>query len=192
MDFRRLDARSVQWSDPVARGAATTRTSAATYRGQGGKIVVQTPTCEALVDADPKLRGGLAVSLTLDERDPVHAAFAEFVSDCEDSVRASPWAQGLRVYGAGEHRFVAWSDALWFDVDGTVIAPPASGTVTTCACLVELQGAWATSMSCGLKIKVLQVRLAPGKLPPPLADDDCRAAPVPVPEPMNTAYGFVE
>lgn len=186
MDFRLVDASSIGWSSWY-RGQPTARLPG------GGRVQVQTPVapCRVAV-AQP---GMYRVDMSLLPDTPAHAAFAEWVGEAEDSVRAaasqsadlSTWigtkSRSSTVFN-NAMRLMAFSDTLAFDQDGKMSANLLDAT--TCACLLELTGCWSTDARWGLRWKIVQIKF---DVRPP---ETAAPAPVACAGGYTAAFGFVD
>lgn len=178
MDFRSVTPSSLTWST-LSRGQPVARTP------QGGKVVVQTPTCPCRVSMHSP--GMFRIDMSLRAHVPIHAAFMDWVSDIEESATEHlriPKMRSSCVYN-GNLRLMAFSDTLAFDASGSLSADLMSAAA--CACVVELQGCWTTDQKWGLRWKVVQVKFtheAPALPPAPGEEDEAPAT--------GAGFAFVE
>lgn len=170
MDFRLVSPPDIAWST-WSRGQPVARTA------QGGKVVVQTPLCPCRMSLAGA--GMYRVELALRPDLPAHAAFADWLSDVEDSAQAAPalaeWRGARRRSTTAYNnsvRLMAFSDTLAFDASGNLSADLMAAR--GCACILELQGGWSGEARWGLRWKIVQIKFAEECALPtaPQVDDD--------------------
>lgn len=168
MDFRAVDPASLVWfvgdKGPVARCAAKS-------------VRVQTPVCACAVT--PIGSGMFKMELRLDGPG-VRDEFAQWVRAVETSASGAEALAGWRETRAswsgifrGRLRLTTFADTLALDTTGNPCADFLEAA--SCACLLELQGAWRTSDKWGLRWRVVQFMFekARGGSIEEYAFDDC-------------------
>lgn len=191
MDFRAVQPSQIAWAT-WSRGQPTARTP------QGGKVVVQTPTCGVRVSMPSPGMYRLDMQLRRDVE--IHQAFSQWLADIEDGVAGADGLKAWRgtkgrsttVYN-GNLRLTAFSDTLAFDASGALSADLMSAASATC--IVELQGCWSSDARWGLRWRIVQVKFS--KEPPALpaassafVDDDDE--PPAAPGGGGAAYAFLD
>jgi len=186
MDFRLVKPADIAWT-VSSRGQPAARTSG------GAKVVVQTPLCPCRVTATG---GGMyRMHLALRPDLPVHSAFSDWLCEVDESASES---EALREWRGGRSRSVAlynnslrltaFSDTLAFDATGKLSADLLSAG--GCACIIELQGAWATEARWGVRWRVVQIKFSEDcELPAAACAIDDETCP---PGPAPGAYSFLD
>lgn len=153
MDFSKISLGRVAWSSGTAKGGSTT------YKALygAGKIMFQIPRCRARIAPVPRFPG--AVELGLEVATLPHE-FREFVAALESLAAEHIGAEGSPYSALG--RMTAFNDALIFQdgvaypLDDMHTRAPAHYQV---AVLAQLDGAWVSQRSWGLRFKVAQVKV---------------------------------
>lgn len=178
MNYSRIDVGRITWS------GVSKKVAKAAYGG--GKIVFQTPRFAAGVEPVHRFPGAVELKMRGEWESE---AFLEFVQDLQISaMEAVPELTQLGMYDS-LRRLTAFANALIFDAQEACIEDTDTlrGAYEASA-LLELQGAWTTERSWGLKFKVLQVKLhgeaAPSRRPPQkrlfvIEDSDDESVPQP-------------
>jgi hypothetical protein len=159
MDFRAIKPDDVSWR--------VSGTNVYANLPDGRRPTFQMPKCPCLVTRQGK--GMMRVDARLDPADPVHAAFADWVSHIEENAHGAPWNSGLGLSRAvynWNFRLMAFSDTLTFDEEGKLSTDFVSARQMTA--LMDLSGAWKTDSKWGLRWRVSQIkfdRAAPPEKP---------------------------
>lgn len=160
MDYKLLALERVSWT-----------ANACKVSYGGGKFAFQTPVATAKITPFHKFPG--AINIGMDCRHFPHH-FNHFIRSIEGSATdAFPELEHLEPMRSHFGKLTAFSNAHVFDHCGSLVpAPELLEGYYTIACIVQLDGTWATDSKWGLKFKVLQVKIygdaeAPPPAPPP-------------------------
>ena len=172
MDFRTIGR--IQWS---ASGQARAE--------GGGAVVAQTPRCACRVSVVSA--GMYRLQLQLPADSELHAAFARWLREAEDSACQSPALEATRANRTlsttvwnDSMRLTAFSDTLAFDAEARL--SPRLVDATAATCIIRLQGVWTTQERWGLRWQISQVKF----------DTEGAAAPPPPKRARREAFGFVD
>jgi hypothetical protein len=166
MDFRDVCIDRIKFNKPVRRGASLA--SKASYGA--GKITFQMPICYARFTSAPKFPGAVDIMLNISGlRDIGALAFIAQLRDRAEGDDVLACHIDDKNFFDPLRKLTAFDETPMFDSSGDVIETTGNLVDATheISLLVNVDGAWISDRSWGLRIRISQVKIHRQRVTPP-------------------------